>query len=1250
MVSPQIYKTRLAQLETVDEETPNTPMATTVSTGGIDPARLEAFRSGFDIEGVSREGYRDADVIDYIRKVFPEFDYDAATAVQIVKDDDGKDVKVPGYTDREIIAHFTKASPAEPLEAATTEFNRAVITGIPAVGFGIMGAKIGMLGGPLAPITAPATALLFGAMGHYIGDDIQSWFLPQSPYTPGVRPYGEGGLTLGSGVPLLVAPSAVAQKFVPGTTAYMRNVSKLAGRNPITMDPSKLTPAESILRRAVEKPVRTAATEATALGGASFGAFISEQKYPGDALARFGYEVGLGTFSPVGLMVNLTEKALDRGAAFFSRGAAETRQGEALVDWLKKNAPIAEGLGTEEAEAARRSYVQGILQKLKNPDEVQVIAAEMGISMPKRTTASLLDDPIILGLQANLGRDKNDGARIRAAIERDYSGMANLIDLMRGSGDSSLVAEAAKMREDFFKGIIIKRLDTANLAALNVAKQIDPEDPRAGMKAAKIMADMTETAMQDVRRFEKKLYGDVNPNEVVPDGGRSFLDEYLAIEKELAESNVTLPPNVRRLAFRVRGESVEVADRNAATMTRLQNQIDKAQDAIETINAAYPDSVLAASQFFKSSDSPELRLSQIQDGIRALQADDALAKFSIKAPERNRRRTVLENQAKIISANLKRGDLAAQRPTADDPEEITTGELMRARSTLLDEARSATARKEFKSAHYLSDLADALKDDLGVASGGDDANLLDLTPNQQALREAFEFSRALNDVFSRAFPDTVLAKTKAGSRKVMPELLHKSLLSGGGDATSLKYDQLENAMIFASEALAKEAAREGREPPKSIVGTFRDAQEQLLRSIVSDKKIVGPDGKINADGLANHLREYRNLYFDEQGLSRFPELTKDLQEAQKAQSLVETALAGKGRYEDAVKNSEVFGQLPLAKTNPQKLIANILGTPDSRDADDPARSFRKLIRYATSADSRLASEGKPNGAVKGIFDVVLERADKYASRRDIDGNKIFNMKAFSDYLRNPMNSKGESPLEIMRQEGVLSSPEAVRLNIILSEGIKSQGQRALSDASETIPRSLITSGMDTLFRLIGLRAGRKATEVAPGQGQGLAEPTMIANEFSVLLNIPRLKHRDLLLQAVEDPDFFKLLLEKGGEGGARSVNRKNRLNTYLYNAGFISATDYEREKQRREYDPRFLPSSRELRDVSRPPVALPEQRSSLAPEAPVPAPAPRPAQPPPAPISAAPQSSGQVDRARFAALFPEDRDLISGIGSLMGRV
>jgi len=40
---------------------------------------------------------------------------------------------------------------------------------------------------------------------------------------------------------------------------------------------------------------------------------------------------------------------------------------------------------------------------------------------------------------------------------------------------------------------------------------------------------------------------------------------------------------------------------------------------------------------------------------------------------------------------------------------------------------------------------------------------------------------------------------------------------------------------------------------------------------------------------------------------------------------------------------------------------------------------------------------------------------------------------------------------------------------------------------------------------------------------------------------------------------------------------------------------------------------------------------------------------PPAAVQTASQGSGPVDRTKFAALFPEDRELL-GIGSLMGQV
>ncbi len=58
-----------------------------------------------------------------------------------------------------------------------------------------------------------------------------------------------------------------------------------------------------------------------------------------------------------------------------------------------------------------------------------------------------------------------------------------------------------------------------------------------------------------------------------------------------------------------------------------------------------------------------------------------------------------------------------------------------------------------------------------------------------------------------------------------------------------------------------------------------------------------------------------------------------------------------------------------------------------------------------------------------------------------------------------------------------------------------------------------------------------------------------------------------------------------------------------------------------------------------PPVLTPTQNSG---------PALGPVNPPPAAVQTASQGSGPVDRTKFAALFPEDRELL-GIGSLMGQ-
>ena len=68
----------------------------------------------------------------------------------------------------------------------------------------------------------------------------------------------------------------------------------------------------------------------------------------------------------------------------------------------------------------------------------------------------------------------------------------------------------------------------------------------------------------------------------------------------------------------------------------------------------------------------------------------------------------------------------------------------------------------------------------------------------------------------------------------MPELLSKTAFSGGGDATSVKYNQLEDAMTFVVD----NAGANMDETMTGMIGSMRASQEDLMR--VAFEKLVDP--------------------------------------------------------------------------------------------------------------------------------------------------------------------------------------------------------------------------------------------------------------------------------------------------------------------------------------------------------------------------------------------------------------------------
>ena len=122
-----------------------------------------------------------------------------------------------------------------------------------------------------------------------------------------------------------------------------------------------------------------------------------------------------------------------------------------------------------------------------------------------------------------------------------------------------------------------------------------------------------------------------------------------------------------------------------------------------------------------------------------------------------------------------------------------------------------------------------------------------LTENQQRLKDAFNYSKAFNDVFTRSFSGNCVVKEKEQeSDRIPPELLKDKVLGGSVNSTNLNLLQLQDAAEF----LVKNVGEEFAETSAAELGTVLAAQETMLRSAVSQFYNPQTD-RVNMAGLTN---------------------------------------------------------------------------------------------------------------------------------------------------------------------------------------------------------------------------------------------------------------------------------------------------------------------------------------------------------------------------------------------------------------
>ena len=1243
-----------------------------IDEGGVDLSLSEQqdlFLKSLDIDGMTNEGYSSRDIVDLLGDMMPGgFDVEGAR--------DNFD------NDDEILQEIGLVRPEGKVAAFARETARSLVKGVPTVGGGIMGGMIGTLGGP---VTMAGGAVAGSAAGMAAGETLDSLLFDDSlPYAPGVRPVAKSGETFGFGLTFLGAP--YTRPLQAGVLSTVNNISKLNGAKEATLRAFKDTPLDVIRRRAVESPGAFLTFEGASLGGSAVGTFYADQSDPGNELTRFGLEL-LGGTSPVitNLAYNAAVPTIKNILGKFTEEGRLSNQGTALKKFLEDNT---QG-GPEDVSA--------LLTRLSDGDELSKIASELGVTLDSRTTANVTGSSKMQFMLNTLSQEPAFGPTIKSAVRKDYEGMNNLLDIMIDTGDPQLVSLATELRLGMFNGMIAKRLDKVNAKAQKSINQVFPkktdadgkvvDDPEAAMKAGVVVEDLTNQAILDVRSQEKQLYDAVDQTEVME---INTLGEALdALKLKLNDENADIsivPSFVRNLVAKSRGTDVVADETNLARLDVLKKKTQKDLDIIadsaaedrfskswldKSIDSSLPleEQLLSAQRNIQRLDAPYSEFKT--NGMMSLQTGD------LTAAEQRRYLQITKAKARIIKNQMEIADLNAAK--ASPPEnvdmDITIGEAMRARNLLLNSARDRTAKGDFSEAHFLSDLADSVKDDFGIKAGGPDAT--DLTSNQIALKEAFAFSKALNDTFSRAFPGVILAKNNKGARRVMPELLSAVTFRGGGDATSQRYAQMENSMILVADSLGKDFS----DTVASRLGTMRGAQETLLRSAFEKTVTIVPkaDGtegqmyRVDPKKLLKFKNDNRNVLYDSNGNSKFPEFTADLETAETAERAFITqlgktgdprvdTLAGspfsgakpKGVFQEKIVAQNAFASHLDKKLNPAKHVGSVIGSPGDRPKEG-TRGLRTMIFNAKNA------EAKHPGAMDGLRDVILERAFSFA-----DNGETISFKAFGKFLNDPMSRGQPSLLSVMREGGLLDDAAVLRLKTIVDEGAK---QETLLTAEKgeiggsllDLPMPKVDVATTALQRIVGLRLGRYATQKLPGTGQGLAEPGIIANLTDrVLSAVPNALANDMLVEAALNPKFFKILMEKARPTRRAEIVLNNQLRGFLLNSGFIAADDAvfdDGEENRRSMNLR----SDAIRKRNNPPVPSPEKVSSVTPTAmpapPPPVPAQRVAPPTDTLASAAPPppppaASGPVNRQQYAALFPNDSASAmirqQGIGSLMG--
>ena len=947
------------------------------------------------------------------------------------------------------------------------------------------------------------------------------------------------------------------------------------------------------LRFARENPGKFLGAEGLVAAGSGTGAMIAQEVAPYDESARIGGEL-IGSFViPIPAQIVL-DSGPDAAKTLFK--TLRTWYGNA-ADETKRDGLLADSL--------KRDSASRILQALQRSEEyAETVAADGRVITADEKLAKFIED---LGREADVPRTGVDGE----AISPTVADLATASGLDFSPTLQTIQNELAKSSED-----------------LRVATGRGREEMQAG--AVNAIRALTSTgdplALAYAARIQQGLF-----EQNIMDGVDSSVTKLMESASKVVGRDVA-------------GGSDRV-DLSQKLYDVLDNQIKSSkvrEGRLWKEVGSYP-----LTQFF-AKNGREIQQPNVLQLLDRSSRDGGL-NFASKGAQ-NDLNSALSGYQKDIDELRD----YFQNGTGRNP--ATAQKFFEMRSGLLN--RSAQLRKtgDTVNAGRLDKISDAL--------------LRDLTGQKDGASEAYNTARAYtfarNNVFTRSFLSDLTATDRNRGLVLDPQNLLDTAFRGGNLSTAKRFDQIRAAGRFlVDEGGLTEAEALIMDADELMSAALRDS----LGKVMDSKRVPNP---ANPNEMIetfvvneNKLNTWKNQPGTKELFALVPDLEVDLADAVTAQRAFDSMLGD-------VSNT----------MNPSR--AKQLGfTPEQVDRLYATKAFQTVLEFedpGKAVAKALASE-RPTLALNKLYQMVDEA--NYAGSEYTRDQAIAGLKSaiFNNALRKANNTAGLPNGDSLQKslfgqlEGVDPKIKFSMKDFMLRKGLATEDEmdevqkavktlRGVEEAFATGNYENVlfkNPSMAKLFyvRIAGATAGAAAQQQLkkflgmPQMSGGLiAEQTGSDLVQRVLLRGPETQRIKVMTEMFANPKLLAAMMkeindkkqadnamtaiERFFEPLARQTGRRIPLGV----RPVIEEEDYTPPEPapRPMSPPPNLPPANQQGSLNPPALNIPTQSADAAPM-------------PTQLASAAPQPSspsGQVDRARFAALFPEDRDLM-GIGSLMGR-